>query len=429
MSATPDTDSNPAASNTGIRRRTRPDSSGTGTGTGTGGGSASASASASGGGGDAPLQDLDTGRRRSSLRRKEFPWKEFLAFFAVVGYVLGYFYRKYGVAMFVDRSHFDLKLTKEEWRELLAEQEPTICLIGGPHRAGTTILWKAVKAHPEISGFGNRFETGVDESEGILIQDVYPRYGIGMENIMKKNDVYLKKMLGVGQYALAEEEKVHLIETDRLVTEDNRAALLNRFGQHWNLTKPVWVEKSPPTAVTSRFLQALYHAEDGGTDEDGGGDYGGPPHVKFLFVTRHPAANALAHNRMVGYGSHLTLDKLMRNYLQVHQYWQTDVPHLRNKPMEVRLEDFVAEPADHLAKIYDWLGVDASPATVRLVLDERLGETIRKDVNGKYRGRWCDDKSIGGEVDEVRRNAINARYGQAIRELGLGYDLEAWCDK
>ena len=151
--------------------------------------------------------------------------------------------------------------------------------------------------------------------------------------------------------------------------------------------------------------------------------------MKFLFVTRHPAANALAHNRMVGYGSHLTLDKLMRNYLQVHQYWQTDVPHLRNKPMEVRLEDFVAEPADHLAKIYDWLGVDASPATVRLVLDERLGETIRKDVNGKYRGRWCDDKSIGGEVDEVRRNAINARYGQAIRELGLGYDLEAWCDK
>ena len=98
MSATPDTDSNPAASNTGIRRRTRPDSSGTGTGTGTSGGSASASASASGGGGDAPLQDLDTGRRRSSLRRKEFPWKEFLAFFAVVGYVLGYFYRKYGVA-------------------------------------------------------------------------------------------------------------------------------------------------------------------------------------------------------------------------------------------------------------------------------------------------------------------------------------------
>ena len=75
MSATPDTDSNPAASNTGILRRTRPDSSGTGTGTGTDGGSASAS----GGGGDAPLQDLDTGRRSSSLRRKEFPWKEFLA--------------------------------------------------------------------------------------------------------------------------------------------------------------------------------------------------------------------------------------------------------------------------------------------------------------------------------------------------------------
>lgn len=364
-------------------------------------------------------------RKKSTLRSKKFPIIPFASFLVVVGAILYSYYHKYGISMFVDRSYFDLRHTAAEWRDIMSNK--TVLLLGGPHRAGTTILWKAISAHPDISGFGTTQETGVDESEGILLQDVYSRYGIGMEDIMKRTTHYQKKMLGVGRYALGDESDVHLTETDPRVMGDNMAKILNRFGQHWNLSQPVLIEKSPPTIVMSRFLQALYHADD-----DGGSSRstsGGGPKVKFLFITRHPIANMMAHENMVGQYSHLTYDILMRNYIQMHRYLLSDLPHLNNEPMIIKLEEFAADPSSHLSKIYEWLGVDGTEETVKNVLEERLGVNIWSDPNANYRTRWCGKAEK--DMPAFKRDAIVGKYQTVFKEeLGeLGYDLKTWCDE
>ena len=41
------------------------------------------------------------------------------------------------------------------------------------------MLWNLVRDHPDISGFQDK--VGADLSEGIFMQTVYPRFGIGHE--------------------------------------------------------------------------------------------------------------------------------------------------------------------------------------------------------------------------------------------------------
>ena len=91
-------------------------------------------------------------------------------FFGVVFAILYYFYQKYGAALFLGHGVRDYKLSPYEWRELMDKNEKTVLIIGGPHRSGTTIIWKAISQHSEVAGFGDRFETGADYSEGVLMQ-------------------------------------------------------------------------------------------------------------------------------------------------------------------------------------------------------------------------------------------------------------------
>ena len=365
-------------------------------------------------------------RKKSTLRYKRFPIVPVGGFFLLGVAFFYYYYQKYGISTFIDRSVFDLKHSPGEWRDIMSNK--TVLLIGGPHRGGTTILWKAIKAHPEISGFGTTRETGVDESEGILLQDVYSRFGVGMEDIMKKSSQFRNKMIGVGRFALADESEVHLTETDPKVTGENMAKLLNRFGQYWNLTQPVLIEKSPQTITMSRFLQALYHAKDEGGSNS---PIKGGPEVKFLFITRHPIANMMAHENMVGKDSHLTYDMLMRNYIQMHKYLVEDLPMLHNDPMIITLEEFAADPSHYLSNIYQWLGVDGSEDTVKNVLEEGLGTNIWPDPNDNYKSKWCGAEGANDIMPAFKRDAIVQKYSHVFQNdlSKLGYDLKTWCDE
>ena len=119
----------------------------------------------------------------------------------------------------------------------------------------------------------------------------------------------------------------------------------------------------------------------------------------------------------------------MRNYIQMHQYLLDDVKDLDNDPLILRLEDFAADPASHLAKIYSWIGIDADDATVREVLDERLGTKIWPDPNKRYRDRWCG-KAEKDNMSVHKRNGIVAKFQTAIKDdlARFHYDLESWCD-
>jgi hypothetical protein len=272
----------------------------------------------------------------------------------VLAVVVGYVYNRYGRTMFMGYQSYDLHHSAIEWKHRL--NGTTILLIGGPHRGGTSILWEALSRHPDISGFGNSFATGRDHSEGILMQNVYPDLGVGTETVLKHQRRGTDLPQGVGRYALAKEDMVHLVETNRRVTEQNFAKLLNRFGPYWNLSKPVLVEKSPPTAVMSRFLQALYNIPVAGAVDTDNQELVVGPTTKFLFITRHPLANVYAQQSFLGKNT-VPLAILLDNYMQMHRYMLADMKLLRNDPKLIQLEDLARTPRETLAELHRWLGL------------------------------------------------------------------------
>jgi hypothetical protein len=67
------------------------------------------------------------------------------------------------------------KLTPEEAKEI-AQTHPFVVL-GGLHRSGTTLLFRMLREHPEISGFANNQDANEwlgAEDEGQYLQSVYP---------------------------------------------------------------------------------------------------------------------------------------------------------------------------------------------------------------------------------------------------------------
>lgn len=247
-----------------------------------------------------------------------------------------YCYRVYGYHFFVPNSLTRLRHSPGEWQAMLRNR--SVLLIGGPHRGGTSVLWELLSAHPEISAFGSTRETGSDHSEGIFVQSVYPRFGIGTEFARGKEGgrgSSAWKPVGLGRYALGPEPDIHWTEAHPAVTPQNQARLLNEFGRFWELSHaPVLVEKvrgavartsphqprgprsthphlapsrapcravvrrprpapqSPPNAVISRFLQALLNLGNAGW-EPSPPNFGGASSVaKFVFISRHPLANA-----------------------------------------------------------------------------------------------------------------------------------------
>lgn len=86
---------------------------------------------------------------------------------------------------------------------------------------------------------------------------------------------------------------------------------MNEWGYFWNLTRPVLLEKSPPNMIISTFLQEVFstgdtlphvdnlrtttHRESDSRSNSGRSSSGrGTTRAKFLFISRHPIANALA---------------------------------------------------------------------------------------------------------------------------------------
>mmetsp|Transcript_25431 Transcript_25431/g.61260 ORF Transcript_25431/g.61260 Transcript_25431/m.61260 type:complete len:387 (+) Transcript_25431:299-1459(+) len=325
----------------------------------------------------------------------------------------GFAYNTYGINFFVPESLQFLSHTPEFWQQEILPSK-TVLFLGGPHRGGTTVLWRCVREHPDIAGFGDSFTTGIDLSEGIFMQDVYPNFGIGME--FNQYD-WRKRRGGLGQYALLPEHRVRLNESSRLVTEANQARLLNRFGYFWNLSKPILLEKSPPNAVISRFLQALVNLNvPGGLERYGPStesiENSGESRAKFLFITRDPIANALSHKAWKDC-KRMPLRLLVANWVAVNTYMRENMPYLQYARV-LRLEDFQKDPDSHLKDIFEWLGLDP------LLYKNR--PPVKRDTNKKYRKKYCALM----ESPEQRKEhfEIKKQFDETIKSLG--YDLSEW---
>ncbi len=241
--------------------------------------------------------------------------------------------------------------------------------VGGVHRSGTTAIARLLAAHPQVSGFSG---TGQTEDEGQHLQDIYPparEYG------------------GAGRFALRPE--AHLTESSPLATPANAERLFEQWSRHWDLRRPVLVEKSPPNVVMTRFLQALF------------------PAARHVIVVRHPVVVALSTSRW----AHTTpLRRLVEHWLRAYETFLADATHLRAVHV-IRYEHLVAEPERALGQVANFLGLQGPVPT----------GTLERHRSDTYERRWAElsDSNWPWQRRSVRR--IRAELGARI--AGFGYDV------
>ena len=253
------------------------------------------------------------------------------------------------------------------------ESEPggrRLVFICGLHRSGTSLLARALAVHPQISGFS---ATGVPEDEGQHLQSVYPpalTFG------------------GPGRFGF--DRRSFMDERHPLCTAANASRLWAQWARYWDANRPVWLEKSPPNLVRTRFLQGLF------------------PQARFVVITRHPATNALATYGKFRPSAQDDVGQLLRHWAVCHARYLADRLRLRSVH-EVRYEALMTDPAGVLASVFEFLDLPPLPAPA---------VTPDPSRDAVYRQAWHQAARSSPGLARFR-----VRYGRIVRRMG--YRLSA----
>lgn len=212
-------------------------------------------------------------------------------------------------------------------------------------------------------------DTAASEDEGQHLQTVYPT---------------AHQLGGPGRFGFHPE--AHLTEASTLVSEENGQRLAKEWSGHWDLTKPVLLEKSPPNLVRTRFLQALF------------------PSSSFIIVVRHPVAVAMATARRMPRGA--SIPELVEHWVVCHEAFRLDAPHLA-RLMIVPYERLVAEPEAWLARAQEFLGCAARATS----------EDISAESNPRYhaafarqRDKWWSGRPLRSAVAHLESRVRDCGY-------------------
>lgn len=207
--------------------------------------------------------------------------------------------------------------------------------VGGLHRSGTTVLGRMLGRNEACSGF---FDTGAKMDEGQFLQDVYPpdtAFGSS------------------GVFGL--DARAHLTEASPLAAPAKAERLLSQWAEHWDMSKPWLVEKTPGNLLMARYLRAV------------------APSSAFVFITRHPVAVALATHRW----SEVSLPVMIEHWLHAHRVMWRDLATL-DRWVVVKYEALVADPAARMADICHAVGLPPGP----------VAEPVRPNVNAGYQAQF-----------------------------------------
>ena len=239
-----------------------------------------------------------------------------------------------------------------------------LVFLAGLHRSGTTLLARLLAAHPEISGFSG---TGVPADEGQLLQSVYPA---------------AKAYGGPGRFGFAPES--HLTEAAPLATEENARRLYEQWSRHWDLSRPLLLEKSPPNLLKTRFLQALF------------------PGSAFVVVVRHPIPVSIPTARWRGTRRY---DRMFAHWLRCHALFEADRKQLERVHV-LTYEQLVRDPDGVLRGIFEFLELEPIPPS----------EPVEGGANEKYFRQWRElkrDVPLRAYLD-----LVSLRYERRVRRYG-----------
>jgi sulfotransferase family protein len=260
----------------------------------------------------------------------------------------------------------------------LAFGEHKFVFVGGLQRSGTTMLYRYLDEHPDVSAL-----SGTDRAtnEGQHNQSVYP------------GDEYHGKG---GRFAFR--PAARLTEASPLVTEANRRKLFDEWSRYWDVSNTYLLEKSPPNLIRMRFLQAMF------------------PASYFVILLRHPIPVALATQRWGGDRPHV----LLEHWLRAHELFVEDVPHVR-QVHALRYEDLVADPDAVLGRTFRFLGLDdpcpGRPRAAGVNRDNFDSDRIlRTDVNDRYFEEWRARRH--SVARRVYFDAVAWRYERRVRAYG-----------
>jgi hypothetical protein len=237
--------------------------------------------------------------------------------------------------------------------------------VAGLHRSGTTLVARLLAAHPDVSGFSG---TGAPADEGQHLQSVYPsdhEYG------------------RPGRFGFAPE--MHLTENAPLVSDESARSLFEEWSPHWDLSRPLLLEKSPPNLLKTRFLQALY------------------PNASFVVVVRHPIPVSIPTAKWRGTRRY---HRLIEHWLRCHALFEADRGHLQRVHV-VRYEQLVADPADTLRGIFEFLDLEPIAPS----------EPVDATANEKYFRRWQDLKRTDPRM-RAYLDLVSLRYEHRVRRYG-----------
>lgn len=259
--------------------------------------------------------------------------------------------------------------------------------IGGLHRSGTSLLHRCITDHPEVSGFS---ETGAPKNEGQHLQDVYPpapTFG------------------GPGIFGF--DSSSYLDEDSQLANKENAEELFAQWSKHWDLSKPILVEKSPPNLVRARFLQALF------------------PETHFVMIVRHPIAVSYATRKwtdLLGYLSRRIVGRELRPYLPTirlpiwllikhwvvcHERSKKDSEKIRSL-LTVKYENLVEDTICTFEKIWKFIGVEPFD----------LNREVKCKLNRKYLYKWRKLTRRRDAVGNFYSGYVFREYEDRVRKFG-----------